>query len=58
MYSKASWGGSVDPFVLTTFPKVENSDTVVTFVIYEWKDEDLLGFWEGNTVCTISLNME
>ena len=46
MYSQASWGGSVNPFILT---KIENStepaakDALVSFVIFEWKDSDLLG---------------
>jgi len=46
MYDKSSWGGSVDPFILT---KISNStfsgdsDEVVSFAIYEWADEHLIG---------------
>jgi hypothetical protein len=44
MYGKKSWGGSVDPFILTTFVKAEEpTDAVVSIVIYEWADEDLIG---------------
>ncbi|KAI0851774.1 lung seven transmembrane receptor-domain-containing protein [Daldinia vernicosa] len=46
MYSKSDWGGPVEPFILTTFPNqtVEgDNDPVVSLVIFEWKDEDLIG---------------
>ncbi|GAW12775.1 hypothetical protein ANO14919_021460 [Xylariales sp. No.14919] len=46
MYSKAAWGGPVDPFILTVFPndtiKTEE-DPVVSLIIFEWKDQDLIG---------------
>ncbi|KAL8739967.1 MAG: hypothetical protein Q9190_007278 [Brigantiaea leucoxantha] len=48
MYSKSSWGGSVDPFILTKYNKAKDSDdkdTFVSVIIYEFKDEDLVGMW-------------
>ena len=46
MYSKASWGGSIDPYISATFENSSSdpeSDTVVSFVLFEWRDEYLLG---------------
>ncbi len=47
MYSRKSWGGSMDPFILTKFikPKDANKqdDPLVSFVIFEWQDNDLIG---------------
>jgi hypothetical protein len=46
MYSRKAWGGSVDPFILTTFSKPKPEvvgDPVVSFVIFEFKDEGLIG---------------
>ena len=48
MYSKTAWGGSVDPFILTKFIQATpegDEDPVVSLVIFEWKDEDLVGVW-------------
>jgi len=48
MYSRKSWGGSVDPFILVKFlrngdrnPGIEQPS--VGIVIWEWKDTLLLG---------------
>ena len=47
MYSRKSWGGNVDPFILTKFAKAENvpenEDPIISLVIYEWKDKSLVG---------------
>jgi hypothetical protein len=44
MYSKKSWGGAVDPFILVTFVKEENAgDSTVSLVIFEYEDKKLLG---------------
>lgn len=46
MYKKGSWGGTVDPFILTKFDNSSfkgDKDAVVSFVIFEWRDEGLLG---------------
>lgn len=46
MYSRSDWGGPIEPFILTTFPNqtVEgDDDPIVSLVIFEWKDQDLIG---------------
>jgi hypothetical protein len=46
MYSRKSWGGQVDPYILVKFRKspVEgNVDPLVSLVMFEWNDEDLIG---------------
>lgn len=47
MYSRKSWGGSVDPFILTKFVKPDNipedQDPVVSLVLFEWRDKDFVG---------------
>ena len=48
MYSKKSWGGSTDPFILTKFIKPSGEiegDPIVSLVVFEWRDEDLIGVW-------------
>jgi hypothetical protein len=48
MYSKASWGGAVDPHILVKFTKdasAGNSDPIASLVIFEWKDYDLVGVY-------------
>ncbi|KAI1340478.1 lung seven transmembrane receptor-domain-containing protein [Xylariaceae sp. FL0016] len=48
MYSKSAWGGPVDPFILTVFPDKEiqgDDDPVVSLVIFEWKDQELIGVY-------------
>lgn len=46
MYSRKSWGGNTDPFILTRFtqdPEAAESDPLVSLVIFEWSDEELIG---------------
>lgn len=46
MYSRKGWGGSVDPFILVKFLNKDNNTDpkpVVSMVIFEWKDVDLIG---------------
>lgn len=48
MYSKKSWGGKVDPYILVKFIKngeknKDVQDPTVGVVIWEWKDSMLLG---------------
>lgn len=46
MYSKGSWGGSVEPFILTKFDNSSfqgDKDAIISFVIFEWRDEHLIG---------------
>ncbi|OAR00826.1 hypothetical protein LLEC1_08006 [Akanthomyces lecanii] len=46
MYSKKSWGGPVDPFILVKFLNntlPEGDDPTVSLVIFEWKDRNFVG---------------
>ncbi|KAI9887263.1 MAG: hypothetical protein M1823_000934 [Watsoniomyces obsoletus] len=46
MYSRKTWGGAVNPFILLAFdrqPVEGDDDPIVSTVIYEWKDEPLVG---------------
>jgi hypothetical protein len=48
MYSRKSWGGAMDPFILTKFIKPKNlknkDDPLVSLVVFEWSDKDLIGY--------------
>jgi hypothetical protein len=49
MYSRSAWGGPTDPFILTVFPNVTvegDADPIVSLVIFEWKDEGLIGSYD------------
>ncbi len=55
MYSKKSWGGSVDPFILVKFIKNGEKnkgiqDPTVGVAIWEYKDTLLLGKPEDQAV--------
>lgn len=46
MYNRQDWGGPLDPFILVNFDKftvTDGSDPVVSLVIFEWRDEELIG---------------
>ncbi|KAI1772408.1 lung seven transmembrane receptor-domain-containing protein [Hypoxylon cercidicola] len=46
MYSKSAWGGALEPFILVNFlnQTVEgDEDPIVSLLIFEWKDQDLIG---------------
>jgi len=46
MYSKKAWGGSVDPYISVKFLNASGDvqgDPIVSLVLFEWKDEYLLG---------------
>ncbi len=46
MYSRASWGGAVDPHILVNFIKQtsdDDTDPIASLVIFEWKDYDFIG---------------
>lgn len=46
MYSRKSWGGSVDPFILVKFVEgkaPEDADPVTSLIVFEWQDEELIG---------------
>ncbi|CEJ81369.1 hypothetical protein VHEMI01499 [[Torrubiella] hemipterigena] len=44
MYSKADWGGSVDPFIRVKFfgDKEASDNDAASLMIFEWKDVDLV----------------
>lgn len=53
MYSRRSWGGDVEPFILTKFKKYvpadgTDEDPLVSLVIFEWKDEPLIGRYQDD----------
>lgn len=45
MYSRSSWGGPVDPFILVKFlnTTTKDKDPMTSLVIFEWKDRSLVG---------------
>jgi hypothetical protein len=46
MYSRKSWGGQVEPFILVKFRNTTiegDGDPLVSLVIFEWNDEALIG---------------
>jgi hypothetical protein len=47
MYSRKSWGGSMDPFILTNFIKPKQKDIkgdpLISLVVFEWNDKNLIG---------------
>lgn len=46
MYSRKSWGGSIDPFILVKFlpdRTEDDSDPLTSLIIFEWQDEGLIG---------------
>ncbi|KAL8949840.1 MAG: hypothetical protein Q9222_004080 [Ikaeria aurantiellina] len=48
MYSKKGWGGDTDPFILTSLDKAsqdDDQDSFVSLVVFEFKDEGLIGVW-------------
>lgn len=52
MYSKATWGGNTSPYILTKFlqpkdPLPDGSDPIVSLVVFEWGDKDLIGHVEA-----------
>ncbi|TVY62696.1 Membrane protein PTM1, partial [Lachnellula suecica] len=55
MYSKNSWGGSVDPYILVKFMdynKEDDTDPIASLIIFEWKDFHLIGVPEADTTKT------
>jgi hypothetical protein len=47
MYSKRSWGGPVDPFILIDFIKPndipKDQDPIASLLLFEWDDRNLIG---------------
>jgi hypothetical protein len=51
MYSRKAWGGDVNPFILIKFIKAADDapgDPIVSLIIYEWKDVELIGIWPSD----------
>lgn len=57
MYSKKGWGGDTDPFILTTLEKAssDDQDVFVSLVVFEFRDEDLIGVWPSPDAPEVSL---
>lgn len=52
MYSKKSWGGSVDPYILVKFlgdRSEDDTDPLASLVVFEWQDEELIGQYPPNS---------
>ncbi|KAI0014009.1 lung seven transmembrane receptor-domain-containing protein [Xylariaceae sp. FL0662B] len=48
MYSKSDWGGSENPYIDVLFPNRTvqgDEDPIVSLVIFEWRDQDLIGVY-------------
>ena len=56
MYSKAAWGGSVDPHILIKFEKQTDgeADPIVSLIVFEWKDFELIGVYPTAESMTVS----
>jgi hypothetical protein len=52
MYSRKSWGGPVDPFILVDLIKPsdipDGQDPVVSLLLFEWTDKMLIGIPNEN----------
>jgi hypothetical protein len=55
MYSKSSWGGAVDPFILVQFMKQDQSDALGSLIIYEYRDYSLIGIPDPGNLDSVSL---
>jgi hypothetical protein len=46
MYSRSTWGGPVDPFILVKFMSGESDGDapIASMVIFEWGDSELIGY--------------
>lgn len=57
MYSRSSWGGPVDPFILVKFLNSTTSQAKnpgASLVIFEWKDRSLVGIPNKETGESVS----
>ena len=56
MYSRTAWGGDTDPFISTKFTQnkpEDDADPIVSLVVFEWKDEDLVGVWPSDDATVV-----
>lgn len=59
MYSRSAWGGPVDPFILTKFindTAQAADDAIVSLVIFEWKDQNLIGVYPNDDSFNVRLS--
>ena len=59
MYSRTTWGGPVDPFILVKFLSSSNSDNddaIASLLIFEWGDRSLIGVPNPEYPGTVSLD--
>lgn len=58
MYSRTSWGGPVDPFILVKFlndTAAQGDDPIASLVIFEWRDSEFIGIPDPDIQATVSL---
>lgn len=56
MYSRTSWGGPVDPFILVKFlnnTAPQGDDPIASLVIFEWRDADFVGIPDPDIQATV-----
>lgn len=56
MYSRNTWGGPVEPFILVKFlnsTAQEQKDPIASLVIFEWKDKNFIGIPDPDTHATV-----
>ena len=49
MYSRRTWGGAVEPFILLaldSLPPDTSGDPIVSVVIFEWNNEEMVGRYD------------
>ena len=56
MYSRTTWGGPIDPFILIKFfgDTPEGSDPTVSLILFQWADKDLVGVPQENVPGPVS----
>ena len=60
MYSKKSWGGDVNPYILTKLnkdPPPDDQDAFVSVVVFEYRDQDLIGVWPSEDATQVCLHL-
>lgn len=58
MYSRTSWGGPVDPFILVKFlndTAAQGDDPIASLVIFEWRDSEFIGIPDPDIQATVRL---
>ncbi|GAP89370.1 putative integral membrane protein [Rosellinia necatrix] len=58
MYNRATWGGPVDPFIDIVFlndTAKADEDPIVSLIVFEWRDQDLIGAYPNPDAFTKEL---